>query len=60
MKFYYIQDPDKCNCQIFSTKKSAVDWIKTSNNRSREYDYDEPLFTKEDIQVLYMPRLTKK
>jgi hypothetical protein len=60
MKFYYIEDINHYDSQIFSTKKAALDWIKTSNNRSREYDYDEPLFTKEDIQVLHISRLTKK
>jgi len=60
MKFYYIEDVDHFNCQVFSTKKAALDWIKSSNNRSREYDYDEPLFTEEDIQVMYVPHLTKK
>tara|TARA_Y100001938_G_C7903514_1_gene335892 strand:+ start:384 stop:644 length:261 start_codon:yes stop_codon:yes gene_type:complete len=60
MKFYYIDDVDKYNCQIFSTKKAALDWIKSSNNVSCEYDYDEPFFTKEDIQVMYVPHLTKK
>ena len=60
MKFYYIEDVDHFNCQVFSTKKAALDWIKSSNNRIREYDYDEPLFTEEDIQVMYVPLLTKK
>ena len=60
MKFYYVEDVNGYDSQIFSTKKAALDWIKTSNNRSREYDYDEPYFTKEDIQVMYVPLLTKK
>ena len=61
MKFYYLEDINRYECQIFSTKKAALDWIKTSNNRSSEYDYDdEGYFTKEDIQVMYVPHLTKK
>lgn len=60
MKFYYLEDVNGYDSQIFSTKKAALDWIKASNNRSREYDYDEPLFTEEDIQVMYVPLLTKK
>tara|TARA_R100001591_G_scaffold21671_1_gene31114 strand:+ start:461 stop:733 length:273 start_codon:yes stop_codon:yes gene_type:complete len=61
MKFYYVQDVNGYNSQIFSTKKAALDWIKTSNNRSSMYDYgDEAYFTKEDIQVMYVPSLTKK
>ena len=61
MKFYYLQDVNVYDSQIFSTKKAALDWIKTSNNRSSEYDYDdEGYFTKEDIQVMYVPLLTKK
>ena len=60
MKFYYLQDVNGYDSQIFSTKKAALDWIKSSNNRSREYDYDEPLFNEEDIQVMYVPLLTKK
>lgn len=60
MKFYYIEDIDGYHSQIFSTKKSALDWIKSSNNRSHVYDYDGPLFTEEDIRVMYVPHLTKK
>lgn len=60
MKFYYVEDPDKYNCQIFSTKKSAVDWINSMNNNSQDWDDDDPFWTEEDIQILYMPRLTKK
>ena len=61
MKFYYIEDVDGYDSQIFSTKKAALDWIRTSNNRSSMYDYgDEAYFTKEDIQVMYVPHLTKK
>lgn len=60
MKFYYIEDPDQENCQIFSTKKSAVDWINSINNTYQEWEDDDPFWTEEDIQVLYMPRLTKK
>ena len=61
MKFYYLEDINRYDCQIFSTKKAALDWIKSSNNRSREYGYDdEEYFTKEDIQVMYVPLLTKK
>ena len=61
MKFYYLQDVNGYDSQIFSTKKAALDWIRTSNNRSRMYDYgDEAYFTKEDIQVMYVPLLTKK
>ena len=61
MKFYYLQDVNGYDSQIFSTKKAALDWIKTANNCSSEYDYDdEGYFTKEDIQVMYVPLLTKK
>ena len=61
MKFYYLQDVNGYDSQIFSTKKAALDWIKTSNNRSSMYDHDdEGYFTKEDIQVMYVPLSTKK
>lgn len=60
MKLYYLQDPNGYDSQLFSTKKSALDWINSEKNTSCEYDGDEPYFTKYDIQVLHIPQLTKK
>ena len=57
MKFYYIEDVDCFNCQLFSTKKAALDWIKNANVID---DVDNEVFTKYDIQVLHIPQLTKK
>jgi len=58
MKFYYLEDINGYHSQIFSTKKAALDWVKNVNVGD---DYDnENIFTKEDIQVLYVPHTTKK
>ena len=58
MKFYYLQDINGYESQLFSTKKAALDWVKNVNVGD---DYDnENIFTKEDIQVLYVPHTTKK
>tara|TARA_Y100001937_G_scaffold57076_1_gene78331 strand:- start:68 stop:307 length:240 start_codon:yes stop_codon:yes gene_type:complete len=57
MKFYYLEDINKEHVQFFKTKKSALDWIKNFNT-SDDYD-NENIFTKEDIQVLFVPRFTK-
>jgi len=57
MKFYYLEDINRYDCQIFSTKKAALDWIKNDNAID---DWENVLFTKEDIQVMYVPHLTKK
>lgn len=61
MKFYYLQDPNGYDSQLFSTKKAALDYIKGDYNRSNEHgDGYEPYFTKYDIQVLHIPQMTKK
>jgi hypothetical protein len=61
MKFYYLQDPNGYESQLFSTKKAALDYIKGDYNRSNEHeDGYEPYFTEYDIQVLHIPQLTKK
>jgi hypothetical protein len=57
MKFYYLEDIDKEQVQFFKTKKSALDWIKNVNT-SDDYG-NENIFTKEDIQVLFVPHFTK-
>ena len=58
MKFYYLEDMDRTHCQMFTTKKAALSWIENSNVCD---DYDnENIFTKEDIQILYVPHTTKK
>jgi len=57
MKFYYLQDPNGYDSQLFSTKKAALDWIKNSNAID---DVDNEIFTEYDIQVLHIPQLTKK
>lgn len=56
MKFYYLEDIDKEHIQFFKTKKSALDWIKTANSID---DWENILYTKEDIQVLFVPHFTK-
>ena len=56
MKFYYLEDINKEHIQFFKTKKSALDWIKTANAID---DWENRLFTKEDIQVLFVPHFTK-
>ena len=57
MKFYYLEDIDKEHIQFFKTKKSALDWIKNVNT-SDDYG-NESIFTKEHIQVLFVPHFTK-
>ena len=57
MKFYYLQDPNGYDSQLFSTKKTALDWIKNSNAID---DVENEVFTKYDIQVLHIPQLTKR
>ena len=57
MKFYYLQDPNGYDSQLFSTKKAALDWIKNANAID---DVDNEVFTKYDIQVLHIPQLTKR
>ena len=57
MKFYYLQDPNGYEYQLFSTKKAALDWIKNANAID---DVDNEVFTKYDIQVLHIPQLTKR
>lgn len=57
MKFYYLQDPNGYESQLFSTKKAALDWIKNANAID---DVDNEVFTKYDIQVLHIPQLTKR
>ena len=57
MKFYYLQDPNGYESQLFSTKKAALDWIKNANAID---DVDNELFTEYDIQVLHIPQLTKR
>lgn len=57
MKFYYLQDPNGYDSQLFSTKKAALDWIKNANAID---DVDNEIFTEYDIQVLHIPQLTKK
>ena len=58
MKFYYLEDINRLNIQMFTTKKAALDWVKNVNV---DDDYDnENIFTKEDIEVLYVPHATKK
>ena len=57
MKFYYLQDPNGYDSQLFSTKKAALDWIKNANAID---DVENEIFTKYVIQVLHIPQLTKK
>lgn len=57
MKLYYLQDPNGYDSQLFSTKKTALDWIKNANAID---DVDNEVFTKYDLQVLHIPQLTKK
>ena len=58
MKFYYLADINRLHIQMFTTKKAALDWVKNVNV---DDDYDnENIFTKEDIEVLYVPHATKK
>jgi|TARA_A100001391_G_scaffold179136_2_gene143927 hypothetical protein len=56
MKFYYLEDINKEHIQFFKTKKSALDWIKTQNAID---DWESRMYTKEDIQVLFVPHFTK-
>jgi len=58
MKFYYLEDDDRLNIQMFTTKKAAMDWVE-NNNVCDDYG-NENIFTKEDIQILYVPHPTKK
>jgi hypothetical protein len=57
MKFYYLADINREHIQFFKTKKAALDWIKNVNT-SDLYD-NENIFTKKDLQVLFVPHLTK-
>ena len=56
MKFYYLEDINKEYIQFFKTKKAALNWIKNANAID---DVDNEVFTKYDIQVLFVPHLTK-
>jgi len=56
MKFYYLEDIDREHIQFFKTKKSALNWIKNANSID---DWENKLYTKEDIQVLFVPHFTK-
>ena len=56
MKFYYLEGINKEHIQFFKTKKSALDWIKTANTID---DWENRLYTKQDIQVLFVPHFTK-
>ena len=58
MKFYYLEDDDRLNIQMFTTKKAALDWIKNVNVGD-DYDNDN-IFSELDIQILYLPHATKK
>tara|TARA_R110002072_G_scaffold66948_10_gene164558 strand:- start:900 stop:1148 length:249 start_codon:yes stop_codon:yes gene_type:complete len=58
MKFYYLEDDDRLNIQMFTTKKAALDWIKNVNVGD-DYDNDN-IFSELDIQILYVPHATKK
>ena len=58
MKFYYLEDEDRLNVQMFTTKKAVLDWIKNVNVGD-DYDNDN-IFSELDIQVLYIPHATKK
>jgi hypothetical protein len=58
MKFYYLEDDDRLNIQMFTTKKAALDWIKNVNVAD-DYDNDN-IFSELDIQILYVPHATKK
>ena len=56
MKFYYLEDENKEHIQFFKTKKSALNWIKNANSID---DWENKLYTKEDIQVMFVPHFTK-
>jgi hypothetical protein len=56
MKFYYLEDINKEYIQFFKTKKAALDWIKNANTID---DWENEVFTEYDIQVLFVPHLTK-
>ena len=56
MKFYYLEDENKQHIQFFKTKKSALNWIKNANSID---DWENKLYTKEDIQVMFVPHFTK-
>ena len=58
MKFYYLEDVNRLNIQMFTTKKAALDWIKNVNVGD-DYDNDN-IFSELDIQILYLPHATKK
>jgi len=58
MKFYYLEDENRDNIQMFTTKKATLDWIKNVNVGD-DYDNDN-IFSELDIKVLYVPLATKK
>ena len=57
MKFYYLEDINREHCQMFTTKKAALNWIDLVKGAGRD---DSDRFTKEDIQILYVPHTSKK
>ena len=58
MKFYYFEDINGYDNHLFSTKKSALDWVR---NADKTYMHEgEDIFTENDLQVMHVSTNTKK
>jgi len=58
VKFYYFQDINNYDNHLFSTKKSALDWVR---NADKTYMHEgEDIFTENDLQVMHVSTNTKK
>ncbi len=58
MKFYYFQDPNGYDSHLFSTKKSALDWIRHADKTWLQEGSDT--FQEHDMQVMHISTNTKK
>ena len=58
MKFYYFADPNGYDNHLFSTKKSALNWIRNADKTYLEEGSDT--FEEDDMQVMHVSTNTKK
>ena len=58
MKFYYFQDPNGYDNHLFSTKKSALNWIRHADKTYLDEGSDT--FEEHDMQVFNISTATKK
>jgi len=58
VKFYYFQDPNGYDSHLFSTKKSALNWIRHADKTYLDEGSDT--FEEHDMQVMHVSTNTKK